>query len=129
VRGTSEASDPAWSPDSSRLTFGQGAYVWSARIDGSGRHRLAKGREPAWSPNGRTIAFVLRDGGIATMPAAGGKARFLTPGLQPAWAPGSDRIAYARWPASNEFSVWVMNANGSGKRLAVRDAREPSWRP
>jgi hypothetical protein len=75
------------------------------------------------------IAYVLPDGGIATIPASGGKSRFLSPGLQPTWDPDSDRIAYTRWPPSNEFSVWLMNAAGSGRRLVMRDAREPSWSP
>ena len=129
VRGTAFASYPAWSPDSTHLTFAQGSYVWSARTDGGGRRRLTRGRDPEWSPNGRLIAYVLPDGGIATIPASGGKSRFLAPGLAPAWSPDSTRIAFTRWPPSNIFSVWVMNANGSSQRQLMRDAREPAWRP
>jgi hypothetical protein len=72
---------------------------------------------------------VLPEGGIATISASGGKARSLSLGLQPAWDPDSDRIAYTRWPPSNEFSVWVMNADGGGRWLVLRNARGPSWRP
>jgi Tol biopolymer transport system component len=129
VRGTSSATDPAWSPDGSRLAFAQGNSVWIARADGSGRRRLTAGREPAWSPNGLQIAYTLPDGGIATIPAAGGRSRFLSPGLASTWDPDSDRIAYTRWPPNLEFSVWVMNANGTGRQLVMRNAREPSWRP
>jgi Tol biopolymer transport system component len=128
VGGLAQASDPAWSPDG-HLTFTQSGYVWTARADGSGRHRLTKGSDPAWSPHGGLIAYMLPDGGIAKIRAAGGKPHFLSLGLQPTWAPGADRIAYTRWPPTNEFSVWVMNADGTGQRLLAHDARDPAWRP
>jgi dipeptidyl aminopeptidase/acylaminoacyl peptidase len=63
---------------------------------------------PRWSPDGKTIAFIgglmsdegANGGDIFTVPAAGGKARNITPGLKAsaswlAWLPGSDRILFA----------------------------------
>src|SRR6186713_2138213 len=51
---------------------------------------------PAWSPDGRWIAFSMR-GDIWKIPAAGGTAVALTKGpawhFEPAWSPDGKRIA------------------------------------
>jgi Tol biopolymer transport system component len=70
---------PAWSPDGSRilytsyrdgadpLTLGQGnAEIFTIAPDGSARTNLTSRKEwdgyPAWSPDGRQIAFSINDG-------------------------------------------------------------------
>jgi Tol biopolymer transport system component len=129
VRGMSDAAFPAWSPTSRQLTFSQSGYIWTARTDGSARHRLVRGDDPSWSPTGRTIAYMPPDGGVATVPAAGGRARWLGNGMEPSFSPSGNQIVFTRWPATNQFNVWTMNADGSGRRLVMRDARTPAWRP
>ena len=69
-RVAAEGRDVDWSPDSRRLAFahpGVGqttAYdISSVRIDGTGLRRLTRGRDttdmaPAWSPDGRWLAWV-----------------------------------------------------------------------
>jgi TolB protein len=62
---------------------------------------VARGRQPAWSPDGRRIAFV-RDGLVFVADRDGGNVRRLTrrePGLHwpasfPAWSPDGARIAF-----------------------------------
>jgi Tol biopolymer transport system component len=56
-------SDGVWSPDGKKIvfqTFGYGIYVMNA--DGSGQTKLTKDEAssipPAWSPNGKQIAFI-----------------------------------------------------------------------
>src|SRR6187402_3827857 len=53
---------------------------------------------PAWSPDGRWIAFSMR-GDIWKMPADGGQAIAITSGpayyFEPAWSPDGARIAFA----------------------------------
>lgn len=101
---------PAWSPDSTRLAFADGAgpaALCVVNADGSGARTPATGvtqsvADPAWSPDGRLIAVALtRSEGpstIVTVPSGGGTATVLirTVGSadQPAFQvlPGRDLI-------------------------------------
>lgn len=51
--------------------------------------------------------------------------------IQPAWSPDGTRIAWASGQ-NNDWDVWVMNADGSGKtNLTATPATNeavPSWR-
>ena len=73
-------SDPAWSPDSSTIVFTSDAgglagqsTLWTIHRDGSERRQLTKigapaggHRAPAWSRDGRHVAFVVSSGGWKT---------------------------------------------------------------
>jgi Tol biopolymer transport system component/DNA-binding winged helix-turn-helix (wHTH) protein len=70
-------SDPAWSSDSSTIVFTSDAgglagqsSLWTIRRDGTDRRQLTKvgtpgggHRAPAWSHDGRIVAFVVARGG------------------------------------------------------------------
>ena len=93
---------------------------------------------PAWSPDGRRIAFGSgRDGNreIYVMNADGSGVTRLTYNdaidSGPAWSPDGRRIAFAS-TRDGSFEVYVMNADGSGvTRLTDNDAFDwyPAWSP
>lgn len=66
--------------------------------NGTNRTRLLPyGGDPAWSPDGGTIAFA-DSGGVYVMSSGGTSATRLTAdGSQPAWSPDGAKIAFTGW--------------------------------
>src|SRR4029453_6316229 len=114
--------------------------------------RTSSDFDPAWSPNGRRIAYVHSTGStvgpgqsgteIWVMNANGSGKRRLTRNVSfdggPTWSPDGRRIMFARGSLYTNGSglphsdLWVMNANGSGQRRLTRTRElelEPSWSP
>ncbi len=120
---------PAGSPDGSQIVYAEAdsfadtadTHLWIAPVDGSAPPvRLTKiagsQGEPAWSPDGRTIAFSnITGSGVAdialwTVPAAGGTAVKRADRLStPSWLPDSTRIV-----AEHDLmaSLYVVDALG-----------------
>ena len=95
---------------------------------------------PAYSPDGRSIAFVSsRDGseGLFVMSAGGaGVRRIVNGGYDPAWTPDGREIVYStesgRDPDGREApsEVWAVNlATGARRQVAAADAVDPSVSP
>jgi len=109
-----DARDPAWSPDGSRLAFAFGGYgassIYTVAADGSDRRRVTP--EPEWG-------FGWTD-------------------LAPAWAPSGDWIAFSREhilcsgaQCQSRYDIMVVRSDGSDARNLTADAAwggvRPSW--
>jgi serine/threonine protein kinase/Tol biopolymer transport system component len=94
---------------------------------------------PAWSPDGRQIAFCSNRSGsldIWLMNADGSRPVQLTdyPGIDrlPCWSPDGKRIAFVRHLSRDNWEIFVMNADGSEQtNLTNHPAKEsdPAWSP
>ena len=142
-----EDTDPAWSPDGTRIAFTSRRDGWQAiyvmNEDGSNIMRLTPltwaSFHPAWSPDGTQIAFVsIRDviaADVYVMNADGTGERRLTDhralDTDPAWSPDGARIAFSSERDGNA-EIYVMNADGSGVTRLTTDTLQdghPAWSP
>lgn len=128
---------PSWSPDSSRLSAGDGRDVYILNADGSGLRRLINGEYPAWSPKSNWIAHRACNGGACgiylTDADTGAQQRVTSGGSdgQPAWSPDGKRLAYISKDDGN-FEIYVVNRDGSNKvRLTDNPTSDglPIWSP
>ena len=98
-----DPEDPAWSPDCSQIVYGARSRLWVVNRDGS---------EP--------IELTQRDGGYSH---------------EPSWSPDGSQVAYARQIYQDthwESHIWVVNADGTGKRQLTRGDvwdNDPAWSP
>jgi Tol biopolymer transport system component len=124
-----DAAFPSWTA-SGRIAYARRGWVWTARADGSDRHRLVRGRDAHWSPDGKTIVFTPNNGGVARVPASGGAVTSLGRGYQAEWSADGRQIVFARMGADPlHNTTWVMQRDGSGRRLLARGTSMPAWRP
>jgi Tol biopolymer transport system component len=157
-RLTTDPSDatPAYSPSGRRIVFARGGPVpvkrgpgivgpdiWIMRANGTHAHPLtedpANDESPAFSPNGKRIAFSSTrdgDGEIFVMKPDGTHEHSITDNsasdFDPNFAPGGGHIAFASDRAGGDFEVFAMRADGSHQsRLTTNDGfdEDPCYSP
>jgi WD40 repeat protein len=82
IRGWGALGPYSWSPDGTRLAFCDRGDIATMSVDGRNVRHLTHGAaidcKPAWSPDGRSIAFVRDEVEIWEVPTRGGNARRFT---------------------------------------------------
>lgn len=160
--GGSQDNGAAWSPDGKRLVFVRDEYtsperyvIFTIAADGTDLRQVTPAgmdvTNPAWSPDGAWIAFqsppepvktgeqniykIHPDGTEFTQltahlsSASGGQGTF-----HAWWSPDGSEIVFSHAPGSmpERASLYVMNADGSGRRLigpSSLNQNFPVWGP
>ncbi|WP_419922742.1 cell wall-binding repeat-containing protein [Candidatus Poriferisodalis sp.] len=156
---TSSTGAPSWSPDCTYIAFQEQGALWAARPDGSGKRRVlaAPGGgafidEPAWSPDGKKIAYSRPNfftepwtSFIFVVNVNGSGNTQLTNGEvfdeSPSWSPDGSRIVFSRETGrevlesggilSGSRSIVTMDAGTGRNQTALASGRfySPRWSP
>jgi TolB protein len=141
--------DVAWSPNSSLAFSAPGRApgstdVFRIRVDGTRLRNMTKetqpfwqDSQPAWSPDGRRIAFTRGIGGsrrISTM-FPNGKIRKIvvrggTMNSFPNWSNNGTQIVFQRHTnAGPSTDIFIVNADGTGLENLTRTRTRYEWTP
>jgi Tol biopolymer transport system component len=129
------AGQPQWILFTAHPPGAGAEQIFRIEPSGKGLEQLTKStypsEAPAFSPDGKRIAFARLGTGIFSMHVDGSGLRALTTNGRdsfPAWSPDGKQIAFIR-PLASGWKIHVMSASGVGERQLGQapPAGRPSW--
>ncbi len=135
LNSPADEREPSVAPDGT-IAFVKGEEIW---LKGSnGLKFIGQGREPAFDPSGRYLAFRGSNGPVQELFIYGlkdGSVRQLTSGNtfagQPSWSPDGEKIAFTALREGN-WDIYLIRRDGNGLvRLTDHPAQDwfPAWSP
>ena len=131
----SEGGPPSLSPDGNFVAFNwsgpdftAAGDLWVKAVDGDALRRLTDTPQdnevyPAWSPDGRQIAFVRPNGpnrGVYLISALGGSERKVSDsGGRPTWLPDSQSLVFEDLVGGSRAPIHFVLATGARRRLTT----------
>lgn len=117
-----------------QIAYFAAAEVWVMNADGTGARSLGNGLSPAWSPNGRWIAFdaiVDRNFDVWVMRSDGSARRRVTTNAAPdyfaSWSPDATMLVFTSDRGAGE-DVYLIAADGTSERQLTNHPG-PDWAP
>ncbi len=124
------ASDPAESPDGRTIAIASRGWLWLYDKGTGTATRLTRGGQmdsrPAWSPDGKSIAFVRDDGNtlaVVIRDLSSGREREIEKGfaMDPAYSPDGGSLFYASSTAGG-LDIWRIDLASGAKTRITNDA-------
>ncbi|HZE94008.1 MAG TPA: Ig-like domain-containing protein [Gemmatimonadales bacterium] len=148
---TSSASDPAFSPDGSRIAYVSqrdgNAEIYVMNADGTGAARVTNDPQPdgrpAFTPDGQAIVFHSSRAAPPAPPAPAGKQQIWAVNLDgtgltqltrdsvnasPTVSPDGQTIAYVS-SRNKDSDIWLMGRDGSNQRQFTRSPQQRETEP
>ncbi len=148
---TASASDPAFSPDGSRIAYVSqrdgNAEIYVMNADGTGAARVTNDLQsdgrPAFTPDGQAIVFHSSRPAPPGPPAPAGKQQIWTVNLDgtgltqltrdsvnasPTVSPDGQTVAYVS-SRNKDSDIWLMGRDGSNQRQFTRSPQQRETEP
>lgn len=147
VTGRQDDRTPAWGPGGAHVAFSRSRPdssrdIFIATTRGPIIQRIKRGvwvsvDDPAWSKDGRRIAFIghsYHGSGVVVNDRDGSHRRRIDLSSlvfsSPTWSPDGSRVAYSTYAdLSVAASVWIRPVTGGARQLVASQAAEPDWSP
>jgi Tol biopolymer transport system component len=140
-----EDEHPSWSADGGTIVFSREGAIFEIPSGGGVAHRVGRGlgnaRSPAFSPDGKHIAYDYRKPGFSirevyVMNADGTGVRQVTRlgevSSLPEWSPDGKTLAFQSNARLGRYEIYTVPVSGGTPRRVTTsdiDAIQPTWTP